>query len=102
MAKRQTKKNSTTSPPPAGVISETYGGMQGDTLGTATLTPTALADDRDASPSGGNGSDALTFDDIAARAYDLWARRGGGNGSDFEDWLQAERDLRAELQRRSR
>jgi hypothetical protein len=32
-------------------------------------------------------------DDIARRAYDLYQQRGGTNGSDLDDWLQAERDL---------
>jgi DUF2934 family protein len=30
---------------------------------------------------------------IAARAYDLFLQRGGEHGHDWEDWLQAEREL---------
>ena len=33
--------------------------------------------------------------DIASRAYQLFQARGGEHGSDWEDWLQAERELRA-------
>jgi hypothetical protein len=33
--------------------------------------------------------------DIANRAYRLWERRGHGHGHDLDDWLQAERELRA-------
>jgi hypothetical protein len=36
-----------------------------------------------------------THDDIAARAYELFVRRGGRHGQDWEDWLLAERELAA-------
>jgi hypothetical protein len=32
---------------------------------------------------------------IARRAYQLYQDRGGAHGHDREDWLQAERELRA-------
>ena len=32
--------------------------------------------------------------DIARRAYELYERRGRDHGRDWEDWLQAERELR--------
>lgn len=33
-------------------------------------------------------------DDIARRAYELYEQRGGEHGHDWEDWFQAERELR--------
>jgi hypothetical protein len=33
--------------------------------------------------------------DIARRAYELYLARGGEHGHDVDDWLQAERELRA-------
>jgi hypothetical protein len=30
---------------------------------------------------------------IAERAYELYVTRGGGDGRDLDDWLEAERDL---------
>jgi hypothetical protein len=36
-----------------------------------------------------------THDRIAARAYELFVERGGHHGSDWEDWLLAERELMA-------
>jgi hypothetical protein len=38
-----------------------------------------------------------TVDDgeIARRAYELYESRGGGDGADLDDWLQAERELHA-------
>jgi hypothetical protein len=35
-----------------------------------------------------------TNDEIAKRAYELFLRRGSRNGHDFDDWLEAERQLR--------
>jgi hypothetical protein len=35
-----------------------------------------------------------TNEQIAARAYEIFLTRGGTHGSDLEDWLQAERELR--------
>jgi hypothetical protein len=35
----------------------------------------------------------LSRERIAARAYDLWDARGRPEGSDLEDWFEAEREL---------
>ena len=35
-----------------------------------------------------------TFEEIAEAAYHRYLKRGGDQGKDFEDWLEAERDLR--------
>ena len=36
-----------------------------------------------------------TADQIAAEAYAIYVSRGAGDGRDLEDWLEAERALRA-------
>ena len=33
-------------------------------------------------------------DDVARRAFELYCERGGQDGHDVQDWLQAERELR--------
>ena len=33
-------------------------------------------------------------DDIAHRAFELYEQRGGEHGHDWDDWFQAERELR--------
>jgi hypothetical protein len=33
-------------------------------------------------------------EDIRRRAYERYLQRGGGHGMDFEDWLEAERELK--------
>ncbi|PYS04296.1 MAG: DUF2934 domain-containing protein [Acidobacteria bacterium] len=40
-----------------------------------------------------NRSPVITEDVIAQRAYALYLARGGKDGHDVEDWLQAEREL---------
>jgi hypothetical protein len=48
----------------------------------------------------GTGAEALpdvpilTHDDIARRAFELYRDRGGEHGHDFDDWIEAERELR--------
>jgi sigma54-dependent transcription regulator len=37
----------------------------------------------------------VTQSDVARRAYDLHLARGCRHGHDVDDWLQAERELRA-------
>jgi len=36
-----------------------------------------------------------TYDQIQARAYEVFLRRGGTPGDELQDWLQAERELLA-------
>ena len=33
-------------------------------------------------------------EDIRMRAYHRYLERGGGHGMDFEDWLEAEREVK--------
>ena len=40
------------------------------------------------------GDDALSVQkNVALRAYELYLQRGGVNGHEVEDWLQAEREI---------
>ena len=41
----------------------------------------------------GNGSTMYDRDRVAQRAYELYLARGGSHGSDWDDWLAAEREL---------
>ena len=38
-------------------------------------------------------ADLVRQQEIAQRAYEIFLSRGGNHGSDFEDWLQAEREV---------
>lgn len=60
----------------------------------STITPTEPlneADDR----GGSSGAVDPAHDEIAQAAYDRYLKRGGGHGADFDDWLEAERELRS-------
>ena len=35
---------------------------------------------------------------IARRAHEIYERRGGTHGKDLDDWLQAEREIDAEME----
>jgi len=37
---------------------------------------------------------AVTDEEIRQRAYEIYLSRGGAPGSELDDWLQAERELR--------
>lgn len=38
----------------------------------------------------------IPTDKIAARAYEIWVRKGRPHGQDFQNWVDAEAELRAE------
>ena len=38
-------------------------------------------------------SDAPVEERIRRRAHEIWLQRGGQDGSDFDDWLQAEQEI---------
>lgn len=39
----------------------------------------------------------IPHEKISARAYEIWVRKGRPHGKDFENWIEAEAELRAEL-----
>jgi hypothetical protein len=41
----------------------------------------------------------IPHDKIAMRAYEKWVKRGRPHGSDVQDWIDAENELRAEMLR---
>jgi len=43
-----------------------------------------------------SASGTVTQEAVRARAFQLWVRAGKRNGHELEDWLEAERQLRAE------
>ncbi|HVR70011.1 MAG TPA: DUF2934 domain-containing protein [Vicinamibacteria bacterium] len=45
-------------------------------------------------PQSGAARSEPTTEEIAQRAYEIYQSRGGTEGQDLEDWLQAERELR--------
>jgi Protein of unknown function (DUF2934) len=63
-------------------------------VGALATVPTATGD----IPSPGESSAREpSHDEIARRAYQLFEERGGKPGHEWEDWFQAERDLRQRM-----
>ena len=51
-----------------------------------------------AAPAAGQGpasSGEPSLDDIRRRAYERYLERGGNHGRHFDDWLEAEKELRS-------
>ena len=63
---------------------------------TATERHTRPEDDQPA-PARGDPTPVLATDAIAARAYQIFVRRGAGPGNPVDDWRRAEAELRAEV-----
>jgi hypothetical protein len=41
----------------------------------------------------------IPHEKIAMRAYEKWCKRGRPNGTDKQDWIEAEREIREEIRR---
>jgi hypothetical protein len=53
------------------------------------------AEDRPATAAAAPGAGhAPSYEEIAEAAYLRFLRRGASNGRDFDDWIEAERELR--------
>ena len=74
----------------AGERNRTAHGTQA--MATEELTPGT--DDTFAALAHDSSEYAPTEEEIRYSAYLLYIERGGGHGLDFEDWLQAERELK--------
>ncbi|MBI4476057.1 MAG: DUF2934 domain-containing protein [Acidobacteria bacterium] len=54
-----------------------------------------------APPPGMEADWELSREEIGRRAYEIYERRGSDHGRDFDDWLEAEQQLRRERSRKS-
>jgi len=74
---------SSTATPPDALIAEPDG------------APAALRDTANETPGQGGGATTTpTYEQIAEAAYHRYLQRGGNDGHDFDDWIDAERSLR--------
>ena len=48
-------------------------------------------------PSSSMSTTKLPHDKVAMRAYEKWCKRGRPQGTNEQDWYEAERELRAEM-----
>jgi hypothetical protein len=76
----------------AGPEADTIGSYPGVDSTEENPSPArSRADERSGSMSMASGP---SEDDIRMRAYHRYLERGGGDGMDFADWLEAERELK--------
>lgn len=66
---------------------------------SGTATATALRSTT-VKTSQASGSKVPTYDQIAQRAKEIWTKKGCLPGQDEQNWLEAERQLKAELGRK--
>ncbi len=62
--------------------------------------PTDGPEPKPATAGSDDEADAITFERIRERAYELWERNHRPEGFEIQFWLLAERELRAERDRR--
>jgi len=55
----------------------------------------SISSQADGTSAGENAPYSPTYDEIAEAAYLRYLRRGGSDGQDFDDWLEAERELKS-------
>jgi hypothetical protein len=61
-------------------------------VSTAPAKPTAAAPEA-AKPVAAPAAPKVSFDQIKARAYEVWLRKGCPSGQDVQNWEEAEREL---------
>jgi hypothetical protein len=64
------------------------------TAPSADVAPSRAVPSMEAKAPNGNGSVTPTYEQIAEAAYHRYLKRGGNDGRDFDDWVEAERELR--------
>ena len=74
-----------------GPETNTIGSYPGAAGAEESSAARSTADERSGSMSMSSGP---SEDDIRMRAYHRYLERGGGDGMDFADWLEAERELK--------
>jgi hypothetical protein len=79
---------------PRGAVPPTTGGYSG--IATATAPRPAVAKPQTTTTT---KAGAPTYEQIAQRAREIWTKKGCLPGQDEQNWLEAERQLKAEMAR---
>jgi hypothetical protein len=76
------------------IVPTTTGGFSGAAVATPPRPATTSA------PRPATTSAAPTYEQISQRAQEIWMKKGCLPGQDEQNWLEAERQLKAELARK--
>jgi len=83
----------------ASAVSETFdaGGSvaAADDRGAGLSTQTGATSGHNPASDNGHSAESPSYEEIAEAAYQRYLTRGGDHGRDFEDWVEAERELRS-------
>ncbi|MEE7465062.1 hypothetical protein MFUR16E_29640 [Methylobacterium fujisawaense] len=79
---------------------QAHGSASGSGSESGSAPGHASGTDEAAPQPSARSSDAITFEQIRERAYELWERNHRPEGFEIEFWLLAERELRKERDRR--
>jgi Protein of unknown function (DUF2934) len=96
MAKRPSSRNNSSTDDNAGAAPAAPKPRRARSSSRST-TSTSVQDASEAADMGDapeQTEGAPSDDDIRTRAYHRFLERGGGHGQHFDDWIQAERELR--------
>ncbi len=59
--------------------------------------PTTISDMKESLTKDVHYATPVTSEQISARAYEIWIKKGCTHGFDVEDWLEAEQQLQTEM-----
>jgi hypothetical protein len=90
-SRRRTARSAGTMPPVDGIASDQATAPEPISAAADAPRRGNAVSDTPAETAGGDPAP----DDIAREAYLRYLRRGGDHGRDFDDWLEAERELRS-------
>ena len=63
------------------------------------MTRAATTPQQSHAPTMNSATTKVPHDKVAQRAYEKWCKRGCQHGSDRQDWMEAEAEVRAEMSR---
>jgi len=92
--KRRTEQRDESVTTPAATADEVTSSAALETPPERADAVVSAGDEAVTSPSQQLEGAAPNDEDIRLRAYHRYLERGGGDGQDFDDWLEAERELK--------
>jgi hypothetical protein len=66
-----------------------------ETTGSSSIGAIAQANDTNNGSGARHSAEGPSYEQIAEAAYQRYLQRGAEHGRDFEDWVEAERELRS-------
>lgn len=97
MAKKATKKTTKSAAKKSATKKTTKSAAKKTTKAATKKTTKSASKKTTAAGSSKKSSPKLTYDQIKARAFEIWVRKGKPDGLCEQNWKEAEAELKAEL-----